>query len=40
MAGIGLPVAVTVNEPGDPTAKVAEDAEVMAGATPTVKVKV
>jgi hypothetical protein len=39
IVGVGLPVAVTVKDPGDPTAKVVEDAEVISGAVPTFKVK-
>ena len=37
--GVGLPVAVTVKEPADPTVKVVALAEVMAGAESTVRVK-
>jgi hypothetical protein len=37
--GAGLPVAVTVNVPGDPIVKVALEALVIAGAWVTVRVK-
>ena len=37
--GAGLPVAVTVKLPAEPTVKVAELAEVMVGASSTVSVK-
>jgi hypothetical protein len=36
IAGVGVPVVVTVNEPAEPTANVAELALVNAGALPTV----
>ena len=35
----GLPVEITVKLPEDPTVKVVDDAEVMAGAASTVRVK-
>lgn len=38
--GVGKPVAVTVNEPAVPTANVVLVGLVIAGACPTVKVKV
>ena len=34
IVGVGLPVAVTVNDPADPTVKVVEDAEVIVGRRP------
>ena len=37
--GAGKPVAVTVKVPADPTVKVVVSAEVMAGASSTVRVK-
>ena len=40
MAGVGLPVVVTVNEPAVPTVKVVVVALVMAGGWPTITVSV